>query len=207
MGFTAVEGLIMSTRCGSIDPGVILYLESQGMSLKEVETLIYKQSGLLGISGLSGDMRQLLASDDPRARLAVDMFCYRVRKTVAAYAGASLANADPFKTGNTAFRLGLAKALVPFVFVFSPSLLIVAKGFTPEDFTVTFIGCVLGITLLAAVLSKYFLVEMTRTEQLLCLVAALLMIAPGLLPTLAGAALAVPMVARQVTAWRRVAAA
>ncbi len=126
---------------------------------------------------------------------------------LAAYAAAGMAGSDPFKTGNTAFRLGLAKALVPFVFVFSPSLLIVAKGFTPEDFTVTFIGCVLGITLLAAVLSKYFLVEMTRTEQLLCLVAALLMIAPGLLPTLAGAALAVPMVARQVTAWRRVAAA
>ncbi|MEW9897654.1 acetate/propionate family kinase [Chitinivorax sp. PXF-14] len=88
MGFTAVEGLIMSTRCGSIDPGVILYLESQGMSLKEVETLIYKQSGLLGISGLSGDMRQLLASDDPRARLAVDMFCYRVARQLGSLAAA-----------------------------------------------------------------------------------------------------------------------
>jgi TRAP-type uncharacterized transport system fused permease subunit len=69
---------------------------------------------------------------------------------------------DPFKTGNTAFRLGLAKALVPFVFVFSPSLLIVAKGFTWPDFVVTFTGCVLGITLLAAALSKFFLVEMKR---------------------------------------------
>lgn len=88
MGFTAVEGLIMSTRCGSIDPGVILYLESQGMSLKEVETLIYKQSGLLGISGLSGDMRQLLASDDPRARLAIDMFCYRVARQLGSLAAA-----------------------------------------------------------------------------------------------------------------------
>jgi hypothetical protein len=91
-----------------------------------------------------------------------------------------MAGSDPFRTGNTAFRLGLAKALVPFVFVFSPSLLIVAKGFTPYDFAVTFIGCILGITLLAAALSKFLLVEMTRGEQWLCRAAALLMIAPGL---------------------------
>jgi len=111
---------------------------------------------------------------------------------LAAYAAAGMAGSDPFKTGNTAFRLGLAKVLVPFVFVFSPSLLIVAKGFTPYDFTVTFVGCILGITLLAAALSKFFLVEMTRSEQLLCGVAALLMIAPGLVPTLIGCVLAVP---------------
>jgi TRAP-type uncharacterized transport system fused permease subunit len=113
-----------------------------------------------------------------------------------------MAGSDPFKTGNTAFRLGLAKVLVPFVFVFSPSLLIVAKGFTPYDFTVTFIGCILGITLLAAALSKFFLVEMTRTEQLLCGAAALLMIAPGLTPTLIGCAMAVPMLMRHVVAAR-----
>ena len=122
---------------------------------------------------------------------------------LAAYAAAGMAGSDPFKTGNTAFRLGLAKALVPFVFVFSPALLIVTKGFTLYDFTVTFAGCLLGITLLAAALSRFFLVEMTRTEQLLCVAGALLMIAPGLAPTLVGAALALPMLLRQWAAWRR----
>ena len=122
---------------------------------------------------------------------------------LAAYAAAGMAGSDPFKTGNMAFRLGMAKALVPFVFVFSPSLLIVAKGFTGYDFVVTFVGCILGITLLAAALSKFFLVEMTRAEQALCLVAALLLIAPGLVPTLIGAALAVPMLVRQLAARRR----
>jgi TRAP-type uncharacterized transport system fused permease subunit len=69
---------------------------------------------------------------------------------LAAYASAGMAGSDPFKTGNMAFRLGLAKVLVPFVFVFSPSLLLVAKGFTWADFAVTFTGCVLGIVALAA---------------------------------------------------------
>ena len=122
---------------------------------------------------------------------------------LAAYAAAGMAGSDPFKTGNMAFRLGMAKALVPFVFVFSPSLLIVAKGFTGYDFVVTFVGCVLGITLLAAALSKFFLVEMKRGEQALCLLAALLLIAPGLIPTLIGAALAVPMLLRHLVARKR----
>ena len=126
---------------------------------------------------------------------------------LAAYAAAGMAGSDPFKTGNTAFRLGLAKALVPFVFVFSPSLLIVAKGFTGYDFVVTFVGCVLGITLLAAALSKFMRVEMTRAERALCLAAALLMIAPGLVPTLLGAGLAVPVLMRQVAARRKLMAA
>jgi TRAP transporter 4TM/12TM fusion protein len=121
---------------------------------------------------------------------------------LAAYAAAGMAGSDPFKTGNMAFRLGMAKALVPFVFVFSPSLLIVAKGFNGYDFVVTFVGCILGITLLAAALSKFFLVEMTRPEQALCLLAALLMIAPGLWPTLLGLALAVPMLLRHVVGHR-----
>ncbi|MDO8718762.1 MAG: TRAP transporter permease [Polaromonas sp.] len=121
---------------------------------------------------------------------------------LAAYAAAGMAGGDPFKTGNTAFRLGLAKVLVPFVFVFSPSLLLVAKGFTWYDFWVTFTGCVLGITVLAAALSKFALVEMTRWEQALCVLAALLLIAPGLTPTLLGAALCLPMLLRQITAWR-----
>jgi len=122
---------------------------------------------------------------------------------LAAYAAAGMAGSDPFKTGNTAFRLGLAKALVPFVFVFSPSLLIVTQGFTLHDFLVTFVGCVLGITLLAAALSKFMVVEMSRAEQWLCAAAALLMIAPGLVPTLAGLAIAAPALVRQWLAWRR----
>ena len=65
-----------------------------------------------------------------------------------------------------AFRLGLAKALVPFVFVFSPSLLLVAKGFTWSSFAITFVGCVLGIVVLAAALSRFLLVELKRWEQL-----------------------------------------
>jgi TRAP-type uncharacterized transport system fused permease subunit len=122
---------------------------------------------------------------------------------LAAYAAAGMAGSDPFKTGNMAFRLGLAKALVPFVFVFSPSLLIVAKGFTGYDFAVTFVGCVLGISLLAAALSKFMLVELTRTEQAVCLAAALLMIAPGLMPTLLGVVVAAPVLLRQVVARRQ----
>jgi len=96
---------------------------------------------------------------------------------------------------------------VPFVFVFSPSLLLVAKGFTWADFALTFAGCVLGITLLAAALSRFMLVEMTRGEQLLAVAAALLMIAPGLWPTLAGVALAAPVLLRQWALHRRAAAA
>jgi TRAP-type uncharacterized transport system fused permease subunit len=122
---------------------------------------------------------------------------------LAAYAAAGMAGSDPFKTGNMAFRLGMAKALVPFVFVFSPSLLIVAKGFTGLDFAITFFGCVAGIVMLAAALSRFFLVEMTRPEQALCLVAALFTIAPGVMPTLVGLALATPVVLRQLVAWRR----
>ncbi len=121
---------------------------------------------------------------------------------LAAYAASGMAGSDPFRTGNTAFRLGLAKALVPFVFVFSPSLLLVAKGFDAGDFVVTFTGCVMGITLLAAALSRYFLVPLTRVEQALCAAGALLMIAPGLGPTVLGLLIASPMLVRQVLAWR-----
>ena len=119
---------------------------------------------------------------------------------LAAYAAAGMAGSDPFKTGNTAFRLGLAKALVPFVFVFSPSLLLVAKGFTVQDFAITFIGCVIGIAVLAAALSRFMLAEMKRWEQLLCLAAAVLLIAPGLWVTLAGVALLAPVLVRQLAA-------
>ena len=78
-GFTALDGLCMGTRPGAIDPGVILYLFQQlQLSVKEVETLLYKKSGLLGISGVSNDMRNLLESSEPAAALAVDYFVYRV---------------------------------------------------------------------------------------------------------------------------------
>ncbi len=89
MGFTGVEGLPMGTRSGALDPGVLLYLMDQrGMDAQAIERLIYKESGLLGISGLSSDMRTLLASDEPRARLAVDLFVYRIGRELGSLAAA-----------------------------------------------------------------------------------------------------------------------
>ncbi len=79
MGFTALDGLPMGTRCGALDPGVILsFLTDRGMSADEVAACLYKQSGLLGLSGISGDMRDLEASDDPRAQEAIDYFVYHI---------------------------------------------------------------------------------------------------------------------------------
>jgi acetate kinase len=87
LGFTALDGLCMGTRPGAVDPGVILYLfQVLGLSSKDVETVLYKKSGLLGISGISNDMRDLLGSDDPAARLAVDYFVYRAAKEIGALA-------------------------------------------------------------------------------------------------------------------------
>ncbi len=81
MGLTALDGLMMGTRCGSLDPGVILYLiDELGMDARALETLLYKESGLLGVSGISSDMRTLLASDLPRAQEAIDLFVYRFRR-------------------------------------------------------------------------------------------------------------------------------
>jgi TRAP-type uncharacterized transport system fused permease subunit len=88
------------------------------------------------------------------------------------------------------------------VFVFSPSLLIVAKGFTWSAFAITFVGCVLGIVVLAAALSRFLLVELKRWEQMLCLAAAVLLIAPGLWVTLAGALLIMPVLVRQIAMHR-----
>lgn len=89
MGFTAVDGLPMGTRCGTIDPGVILYLMDElKMNPRAIETLIYKESGLLGVSGISSDMRELLASDEPRAALAVDLFVYRIGRELGSLAAA-----------------------------------------------------------------------------------------------------------------------
>jgi acetate kinase len=87
LGFTALDGLCMGTRPGAVDPGVILHLfQTFGLTPKAVETMLYKQSGLLGISGVSNDMRELLASDAPGAKLAVDYFVYRAAKDIGAFA-------------------------------------------------------------------------------------------------------------------------
>jgi acetate kinase len=90
MGFTPLEGLIMGTRSGDLDPAVLDYIAGkEGLSLRDVEMLLNKQSGLLGISGLTHEMKELIAEEqetgDRRARLAIDMFCYRVRKFIGAY--------------------------------------------------------------------------------------------------------------------------
>src|SRR5262245_12964646 len=89
MGFTAVDGIPIGTRSGSLDPGVILYLmDHLGMDARAIEELVYNQSGLLGVSGISSDMRMLLASTDPRAKLAIDLYCYRIRREVGSLAAA-----------------------------------------------------------------------------------------------------------------------
>jgi acetate kinase len=87
-GFTALDGLCMGTRPGALDPGVVLYLfQALGFTATEVETLLYKKSGLLGISGISNDMRDLLKSSDPAARLAVEYFVYRAAREIGGLAG------------------------------------------------------------------------------------------------------------------------
>ncbi len=89
MGFTAVDGLPMGTRSGALDPGVILYLMDQrGMNARAIEKLLYTQSGLLGVSGISSDMRTLLASAEPSAKLAVDLFIYRIRRELGSLSAA-----------------------------------------------------------------------------------------------------------------------
>ena len=89
MGFTALEGLVMGTRSGAIDPGVIFYLvREKRMSVNEVEHMLYHGSGLLGVSGVSSDMRQLLASSDPHAREAVELFVYRAARELGSLAAA-----------------------------------------------------------------------------------------------------------------------
>lgn len=89
MGFTALDGLPMGTRCGSLDPGVVLYLMRElALDADALEALLYHQSGLLGVSGVSSDMRTLLASSEPRARFAIDLFVYRIGRELGSLAAA-----------------------------------------------------------------------------------------------------------------------
>ncbi len=89
LGFTALDGLCMGSRPGGMDPGGVLYLIQQiGLNVSEVEDILYRKSGLLGISGISNDMRVLLGNDEPAARLAVDYFVYRAAKEIGALTAA-----------------------------------------------------------------------------------------------------------------------
>ena len=89
MGFTALDGLPMGRRCGNLDPGVVLYLlEQKGFSIAEIGDLLYDQSGLFGVSGISDDMRILLESRDPRAAEAVELFVYRIGRELGSLAAA-----------------------------------------------------------------------------------------------------------------------
>jgi TRAP-type uncharacterized transport system fused permease subunit len=121
---------------------------------------------------------------------------------IAAYAAAGIAGADPFKTGNTAFRLGLAKATVPFVFTYSPAMLIMVDGFTWADFFITTGTCALGVLLLGIGTTGYAFTHMGLGAKALLVVSALLMISPNIQMTLAGAVLALPVI---LWNWRKAA--
>ena len=90
LGFSTLDGLIMGTRCGPIDPGLILHImDSKGFGVKEMTHLLYKESGLLGVSGISQDMRTLVASDKPEAKEAIELFCYRIVRELGSLAAAA----------------------------------------------------------------------------------------------------------------------
>jgi acetate kinase len=86
LGFTALDGLPMGTRSGSVDPGVLLHLLNTGMDAKQLSSLLYNQSGLLGVSGISNDMQVLLDSEHPHAKEAIDLFTYRINRELASLA-------------------------------------------------------------------------------------------------------------------------
>lgn len=114
---------------------------------------------------------------------------------IAAYAAAGIAGADPFKTGNTAFRLGMAKATVPFVFAYSPSMLIMVDGFTWSAFFMTTTSCALGVLVMGIGMTGYAFTHMGRLSQVLLVVGALFMISPNLILTATGLAIASPVLA------------
>jgi acetate kinase len=89
MGFSALDGLPMGTRCGQLDPAVVLHLlTTEGMDIATVEALLYRKSGMLGLSGVSSDFRELLASEEPRARFAIEVFVHQVARNIGSLAGA-----------------------------------------------------------------------------------------------------------------------
>jgi acetate kinase len=88
MGFSTLDGLVMGTRPGTLDPGVLLHLLRGGMSREELEHLLYHESGVKGVSGLTADMKTLLESDDPKAKLAIELYCYRIRRELGSLAAA-----------------------------------------------------------------------------------------------------------------------
>lgn len=124
MGFTPLEGLVMATRAGDVDPGLLLHLMRQGLSADELEEILSRRSGLLGLGG-SGDMRALLASDAPEARAAVDVYLHRARKYLGAYL-AVLGGADAVVLGGgvgehaPAIRAGLLGGLEPLGLTLDP---------------------------------------------------------------------------------------
>ena len=90
LGFSTIDGLMMGTRCGNLDPGVVLHLmETKGLSVKDMTRILYKESGLLGVSGISQDMRTLLGSDKPEAQEAVNLFCYRIARELGSLVAAA----------------------------------------------------------------------------------------------------------------------
>jgi acetate kinase len=95
MGFSTLDGLVMGTRAGAIDPGVLLHLLRDGMSREELEHLLYHESGVKGVSGLTADMKTLLESADMKAKLAIDLYCYRIRRELGSLA-AALGGLDAF---------------------------------------------------------------------------------------------------------------
>ncbi len=117
---------------------------------------------------------------------------------LAAYAAAGIAGSNPFQTGNTAFRLGIAKALVPFVFVYSPALLLVAEGFTWSAFAITLIGAMLGIASMGTAFAGYFIAPLSKLERWWVALVSFLFIAPGLITMGIGLVLMVPIAALQI---------
>jgi acetate kinase len=113
MGFSALDGLPMGRRCGSLDAGVVLHLlQQRGMSADEVQHLLYERSGLLGVSGVSDDLRDLLASSDPHAREAVDLFVHRINQWLGALV-ATLGGLDALVfTGGIGENSALVRAAV-----------------------------------------------------------------------------------------------
>ncbi|MEE1556294.1 MAG: TRAP transporter large permease subunit, partial [Alphaproteobacteria bacterium] len=122
---------------------------------------------------------------------------------LAAYAGATIAQSDLMQTGNTAFKLGAAKALVPFVFIYAPSMLFVIDGFSWEQFLIATIGCAIGVVMIGSALTGYLLHPMAGWHRWLMGLGALFVIAPGIESGVIGFAIASPVLLLQFFGWRR----